>query len=469
MSHLVRVALVTVAVLQPFGPLHAQSADSAGDRWKQYASAAQAGFSADRLDETRQFADSVGSAAVIALYRDRVLAAWGDVDRELRAHSVRKSLLSGLYGIAAERGAIDLEATLADLAIDDVDGLSARERQATVTDLISARSGIYHPSAYASTSQFESLPDRGSHPPGTHWAYNNWDFNVAGVVWERETGRDLYRAFERDIAAPIGMQDYDPSDGFRAFEPTRSRHPAHTFRISARDLARFGQLYLQGGLWDGRQVVPRSWIGRSTRAHTQLGEGRGYGFMWWTYGSGSLSDQYPHLNRHDLYLARGTGGQALFVIPGAEMVVVHRADTDHGRAVDGPAVWTIAERILAAREGEPADDPDLIPLFAAPLDNLLPPYELPEIVEIPERAIDGLLGRYSLPNDSVARIFRWRGEPYLHFPGRGDAELFATSDSTFTLRVISGVEIEVERDSTGTGRSLRMRLGPDTITASRIR
>ena len=114
-------------------------------------------------------------------------------------------------------------------------------------------------------------PRRGSFSPGAYFQYQNWDFNAAGVVYEQATGEDLYQAFARRIAGPLGMEDYDPADGFLAYEPSLSRHPAHTFRISARDLARVGQLYLQGGRWNGRQVVPEAWVRESTRPVSDLG------------------------------------------------------------------------------------------------------------------------------------------------------------------------------------------------------
>lgn len=135
--------------------------------------------------------------------------------------------------------------------------------------------------------QDRGRPARGSHPPGTHWFYNNWDFNIAGVVYERATGEDLYASFDRRLAKSLGMKDWDQADGFRVYEPTKSLHPAHIFRMSTRDLARFGQLYLQKGRWAERQILPAGWVTESTRPHTDDGDGTGYGYMWWTYQSGS--------------------------------------------------------------------------------------------------------------------------------------------------------------------------------------
>ena len=131
-------------------------------------------------------------------------------------------------------------------------------------------------------------------PTGTHWFYNN-GINVAGVVYERATKEDLYTSFERRLAEPLGMEDWDPDDGFRVYEPTKSLHPAHTFRMSTRDLARFGQLYLQEGRWSGRQLFPVDWVEESTRPHTDDGDGTGYGYMWWTYRAGSpFTAKFPY-------------------------------------------------------------------------------------------------------------------------------------------------------------------------------
>ncbi len=208
-------------------------------------------------------ADQLKSGAVMAVFRGRVLLACGDVRRKFEAYSMRKSLVSGLYGTAVARGQIDLDSTLADFSIDERTPLSATERLATVRQVISARSGVYLPAAYGA-SQARGRPVRGSHAPGTHWFYNNWDFNIAGVIYERATGEDLYASFTRRLAEPLGMEDWDPADGFRAYEPSKSLHPAHTFRISTRDLARFGQLYLQNGRWLDRQILTPDWLKDST-------------------------------------------------------------------------------------------------------------------------------------------------------------------------------------------------------------
>ena len=423
--------------------------------WRMVATPEEAGFSPTRLDTVHALADRVGSAAVVAVSGGHVLLAWGDVDRQLKAHSVRKSFLSALYGTAVADGDVSLEVTLDEMGIDDRDKLTAEEKRATVADLLAARSGVYHPSAYSPASMDENLPARGSHPPGTHWYYNNWDFNVLGTLYERATGEELFESFERRIARPLGMEDWSAADGFDVYEPSASRHAAYTFRMSARDMARFGWMVRQGGRWRGERVVPAEWIERSTRTHTEFGDGRGYGYMWWTYEPGSLGERYPHADRVRTVLARGTGGQGIFVIPEADLVVVHRADTDLGRHVAGPDVWRIVDGILGAREGRPAPEPRLTALQARPLPSLPPAAELPEPISPDALPLEDYTGEYALGPELSIRVFLFEGRPFIAVPGEGEGELVPIGPDRFWVPAAPGVTtVEFHRDAQG--RVVRM-------------
>jgi CubicO group peptidase (beta-lactamase class C family) len=414
-----------------------------------------------------------------------VILACGDVERPFEAHSMRKSLVSGLYGTAVGRGEIDLNASLARLAIDDDSPLTPMERSATIRQVISARSGIYLPAAYAPTSQ-DRRPARGSHSPGSHWFYNNWDFNVAGVVYERATGEDLYASFARRIATPLGMEDWKPADGFRVYEPTKSRHPAHTFRISTRDLARFGQLYLQQGRWEGRQLLPADWIVESTRPHTDDGDGTGYGYMWWTYQAGSAftTARYPMLGKYTFYRALGTGEQGLWVIPEAGLVVVHRADTDHFRSVSSEDHWKLVESVLAAR-GEPVARqearPKLTPLRPMALSSQLPPPTIPQYRALPASAVNHYLGDYAVPPGpaelvgrkltpgGTIRVFIFDQKPYVHLPGVGDILMFPSGKDTFTARAVRGLGIIFGRGANDDVTGVTFTLGGRSFSARAIR
>ena len=116
-----------------------------------------------------------------------IVDQWGETERKFNVHSVRKSLLSAMIGIYEKNGVIDLNRTLEDLGIDDRLGLTAAERQARLLDLLGSRSGIYHPSNLVGEDHSARWPERGSHFPGSHWFYSNWDFNTLGFIFEQET------------------------------------------------------------------------------------------------------------------------------------------------------------------------------------------------------------------------------------------------------------------------------------------
>ncbi len=153
--------------------------------WLQYATPEAAGFSSAALARAHRYADSVRSGAVMVLHRGVVVAAWGDVARPLELHSVRKSIVSAMFGMAVGAGTISLDRNLGELGISDIVPLTSTEQRARVRDLLAARSGVYLPAAYADAGRDSSRPARGSHAPGQFWYYNNWDFNVLGTMRRR--------------------------------------------------------------------------------------------------------------------------------------------------------------------------------------------------------------------------------------------------------------------------------------------
>ncbi len=302
------------------------------------------GWSPQRLASLAQEISGGGSTALIVVQGGRVVFRWGEVALKSSVASVRKSLINVLYGIYVAEGKLALDATLAELGIDDDEPLTPVEKRATVKDLLRARSGVYLPSVYNTD---RGRPPRGSHRPGTHWFYNNWDFNVLGAILERQTGLDLFEAFASRLAAPLDMQDFVPSDGFYQRGP-ESRHPVYKLRMTPRDLARVGLLYLRGGRWGSTQLVPESWVRESTRAQSDLGGGRGYGYLWWTAEADASGDSMStHL---PMVYASGFGGQYIIIVPALDLVVVHRAArVDHG--ISHARMGEILRQVLAAAPG----------------------------------------------------------------------------------------------------------------------
>jgi CubicO group peptidase (beta-lactamase class C family) len=309
------------------------------------------GWSADALDRLTGKLEREGVAALMVVTDGQAVLEWGSTASNYKAHSMRKSLLSALYGIYVDEGTIDISNTLAELGIDDLKPLTEREKQATVANLLKARSGVYIPAAAEAPSMRRERPGRGSHGPGENWYYNNWDFNALGTIFDQETGSgNIYEAFRNRIADPVGMQDFCPKDLHYAYEYWLSQHPNYWFRISARDLARLGQLYLQQGEWQGQQVVPAAWVEESTRSYSSTGKNgtySGYGYMWWvaTEDMGDIEE--------GAYAASGWGGHTLEVLPHLNTVIVVRFNTDDPEFAENHAGASVDELILdilAARQ-----------------------------------------------------------------------------------------------------------------------
>lgn len=354
------------------------SAHYPGKTWQKFATPEEAGWSTAKLDEVRAKSQSLGSAAVMIVLDGVVVAEWGEVERRFLSHSIRKSFLSALYGIAADRGQIALSDSLGTLRIDEDTPLTAEEKTATIADLLKARSGVFLPAAYENKDMRKKRPKRGSHKPGSFWHYNNWDFNALGTIYNRKTNSDLFKAFKSQIAGPLQMQDFDLRHTYYHLEARHSRHAAYPFRMSARDLARFGLLFLNEGKWRNTSIVPANWVRESTKSYSvSERQWRGYGYMWWRY--------LGPLSALGAYEASGAGGHKVVVVPGARLVVVHRTNTFEGKRVGGGNIRRLVNAVLGARTGPVVDKPKILPRAepAAAEDTPAPPAE-----------IEALLGTY---------------------------------------------------------------------------
>ena len=190
-------------------------------------------------------------------------------------------------------------------------------------------------------------PERHSHAPGTFWYYNNWDFNALGTIFEQETGRKIFEEFKSRIADPIGMEDFQVSDGSYVYEDV-SIHPGYPFRMTARDMARFGLLFLRNGAWNGNRIISEEWIEESTTSYSDAGDNGGYGYMWWVAVDGR---HITGLNLEDgAYSARGYNGHFILVIPDIDLVIIHRVNTDINNMVNDLQFAMLVGLILNAKE-----------------------------------------------------------------------------------------------------------------------
>lgn len=273
--------------------------------------------------------------AVVVLRGNSVLVRWGEVDRPMNLASVRKSVISLLFGIAAEKGLVNLDATLEELGIDDApQPLTAKERTATVRDLLASRSGIYLPPLGEAQSWASRRPARGAHDPGTFWFYNNWDFNALGTIFEKTTGIEIGRAISDWLAEPLGMQTFCPEHVTYQYEDF-TEHPMWRVYMSTQDLARLGSLVLQNGQWNGKQIVPSAFITESTSEISDVREfipdgiEDHYGLLWWID------------NDTGRIWAAGSGGQFVIIDRQNNLVTIVRNNT--GASIPGSLWYATAQ------------------------------------------------------------------------------------------------------------------------------
>jgi CubicO group peptidase (beta-lactamase class C family) len=285
-----------------------------------------------KLDEAFKFACDLGSNNLIVVTNGEVVKSMGELDKPLHLHSVRKALLSAIVGqhVGMEPNQINLESTLAELGINDEPRpLTPFQQQAKVLHLIKSTSGINHPAAAEGGLMERDKNIRLGHkpnPPGTVWAYNNWDYNALTSIFEQETGLTIYEAFKKGIAEPLEMQDFNEKSVYYEYATELSMHPKAGFSMSARDLAKFGQLYLNKGKWKGKQIIPKEWIDRITDDYTVTGKKllrSGHGYLWWV----PVDSKSREMGIPDgTYAATGFGSQRIVVIPRWDTVIVHQVN-----------------------------------------------------------------------------------------------------------------------------------------------
>lgn len=372
-----------------------------GAHWEKVEHPEALGWATNTLTEANAHAQSIGSAALFVVHRGRVVNDWGATTQRFNVHSIRKSYLSALVGGCVASGAIPLTNTLEQLGIDDnAPSLTPAERQATVADLLKARSGVYHPALYETEAMKLRRPARGSHAPGTFYYYNNWDFNALGTIYERAAGMSVFEAFRQRLADPLQMEDFRLADT-QYVRGGDSIHPAYVFRMTARDMARFGLLFLRQGRWGDRQIVPAAWVAESTHPHSAVTTTNGamhagYGYLWWTEWQGQNLENVTLPK--GAFSARGAGGHYILIVPALDLVIVHRVDTDqkNGPRVDRGQFGKLVSLLLQAMPAGTAKE------TAAPTPANRP---MPDVLD---DLVPQLMKQHSVPGVAIVGIEKRR-------------------------------------------------------------
>jgi CubicO group peptidase (beta-lactamase class C family) len=236
--------------------------------------------------------------------------------------SVTKSVTSALVGIAIREGFINgVGQTLADYLGGVVEDLDPAIGAITIEDLLTMRAGhdwheIPGPSEFP---DWVSAPDQIQYildkplvdPPGTHFNYSDGSAHLTSVVLSEATETSALAFAEQYLFDKMDIGERPWSVDNRGYN-----YGGVALRLSGRDMLAFGQLYLEGGAYNGDQLVPAQWVSVSTQEQAgtdnAIPYGPGYGYYWWVGQD----------NGREFYFANGYGGQFIFVVRELNLVVV---------------------------------------------------------------------------------------------------------------------------------------------------
>src|SRR5215204_887101 len=262
--------------------------------------------------------------------------------------SASKSVIATLVGIAIARGHMRLDQTIGELLPAETRGLDSARRAITVEDLLTMRAGLQSTSfdqygAFVSSRNWVrhalTRPVVAPRGDGGPMIYSTGNTHILSAAITRATRQTTW-AFARRELAPLGIRlrpwTTDTQGVFFG---------GNEMRLTPREMLAFGRLYLDGGRApDGTRVLSRAWIDSSWVSRTSSGwSGHAYGYGWWM----------REAHGHPVYFAWGYGGQFIFVVPSASMVVVATSDPTPERR-DGmhlDAVHDLVDELLAPVAG----------------------------------------------------------------------------------------------------------------------
>jgi CubicO group peptidase (beta-lactamase class C family) len=258
-------------------------------------------------------------------------------------YSVTKSVTSALIGIAlGEHTLAGLDQPIGRLLATHLPPKpDPRIRSATLEQVLTMTAGLPPDPTDGTPPSLVHAPASdwvrfvlSQHPatkPGTRFAYSSDGSHLLSAIIADATGQTTLRYAQAKLFGPLGIASDHPFEpvfaprnaaayeraGFAWPTDPQGYHLGYGFlKLTARDLAKLGYLYLKGGAWEGRQVVPAAYVRASTQRHAStggtFGPYEGYGYQWWT-----TTEQ-----GHRAFAAIGLGGQLIEVIPDLDLIVV---------------------------------------------------------------------------------------------------------------------------------------------------
>jgi CubicO group peptidase (beta-lactamase class C family) len=305
----------------------------AADDWA-VADPASLGMDTAALAAHRRLCEESGADACVVVHRGKLVQEWyGPRYAEpIGAMSSTKSVTGLLAGMLVADGKLSPEHPVSRYIPEWKAGAEAG---VTVRQLLTMTSGL--PDFPADAREVGSVTDKEAFAfglplatrPGEAWAYSNDGAFLLSPLLDRAAGEPIEEYARRRLFAPLGMR----STRLHVY-PAGQAWTHADMQTTARDLARVGQLMLNGGRWGGARVVPEAWVRESVRPSQQLNPS--YGLLWWLDVPGG-------------YAARGYLDTDVYVLPGRELVVVRM----QRRPVEGAARYEPAAHGLFARMTSP--------------------------------------------------------------------------------------------------------------------
>ncbi len=295
--------------------------------------------------------DEIGDTrALLVIHRGRLVveryAPGFGPERRFLSQSMAKSFIHALVGILVRGGKLDVDNPA---SVSAWQGESDPRGAITLGNLLTMSSGLDFEEDYLNPFVSDVLPmlfgdARGDaagfaasfpliHEPGAHWSYSSGTANiVSGIIRDAAGGtREAYRAFmHRELFGLIGMKsalaEFDASGTF-----VGSSH----LHATARDYAKFGLLYLRGGIWDAKRVLPQGWADHARTPIAHEGTGKAGAHFWLNAGN-PATGILPRFATApaDMFMAQGFRGQVIAAVPSKDIVVVRLGRTPYAHYTD---------------------------------------------------------------------------------------------------------------------------------------
>jgi CubicO group peptidase (beta-lactamase class C family) len=340
-------------------------------------------------------------------------------------HSITKSVVSALIGIAIDKGYLkNVNQKIAELfPHKKIAHLDAQKRSVTLQDLLIMGSGFDCRDAsenyWAGTIAMKksnnwtqytlNLPM--AQPPGEYFHYCNGVSHLLSAIIQESTGMMTMAFARKHLFDPLGIKDI----GWEV-SPEGTNNGYAGLQLKPRDMAKIGLLYLNGGKWENKQIISTQWIEASTRPYLDgKWAGEDYGYQWWVNPAGFFS-------------AIGMYGQAIYVVPEKNLVVVFTGDIrDKDMYISGTL---LKEHIVPAMRSTESLPPN--PDTKSQLDNLVA-----ELAAAPEQGLIWVSQEEGVARDGIFKRTASPGLKFAYPPGSKKAETRA-QDQIMRMQTAAG-------------------------------